>query len=108
MPNAQTSAPPAPAPVAPQAHPDPSAGFAMDGSTGMVSVQSAAGALAGRGADPYSQVDFSIDFANPMSSDNVLQDFDFDSFLHDGDNGDNTFDFNPTFDMQGTGEITTE
>ncbi|KAI1841373.1 hypothetical protein JX265_013473 [Neoarthrinium moseri] len=90
VPNAQTSAPPAPtAPVAPPAHADPSAGFGMDnGSMNM---------------------DFGLDFANPMNSDNVLQDFDFDSFLHDGDGGETTFDFNPTtFDMQGTGEITTE
>ncbi|KAH8646751.1 hypothetical protein BX600DRAFT_155343 [Xylariales sp. PMI_506] len=86
--NPQTSAPPAPAPVAPQAHPDPTGGFGIDNGGGMV--------------------DFgSLDFANPMASDNVLQDFDFDSFLHDNDGGDPTFDFNPNF-MEGTGEITTE
>lgn len=50
-----------------------------------------------------------MDFANPLTSDNVLQDFDFDSFLHDGDAGDGGFDFNPSsFDMQGTGEIGAE
>ncbi|KAK9417034.1 hypothetical protein SUNI508_09273 [Seiridium unicorne] len=89
VPNAQTTAPPAPAPVAPQAHPDPSAGFGMDNTAAM---------------------NFeigSLDFANPIDSNNVLQDFDFDSFLHDGDAGGDGFDFTNTFDMQG-GEIATE
>jgi hypothetical protein len=36
-----------------------------------------------------------IEFANPLTSNDVLHDFDFDSFLHDeGDQG--NFDFNPT------------
>jgi hypothetical protein len=47
-----------------------------------------------------------MDFANPLTSGDVLNDFDFDSFLHDND-GDNTgFDFNAsTFAMEGAGEI---
>lgn len=48
-----------------------------------------------------------MDFANPLTSDNVLQDFDFDSFLHeDGDPG--AFDFNPAFSMDPGGEITAD
>ncbi|KAH9885722.1 hypothetical protein F4778DRAFT_501596 [Xylariomycetidae sp. FL2044] len=89
--NAPASAPPpAPAPVAaPQAHPDPSQmnTFGMDNGAAM---------------------DFnSMDFANPLTTGDVLQDFDFDSFLHDGDGGADAFvDFNPaTFGMEGTGEI---
>ncbi len=48
-----------------------------------------------------------MDFANPLTSDNVLQDFDFDSFLHE-DGDPSAFDFNPaTFTMEG-GEITAD
>lgn len=45
--------------------------------------------------------DFHLDFANPMQTDNVLADFDFDSFLQDG-NGpeDGNFDFNSGFSME--------
>ncbi|KAK8112754.1 hypothetical protein PG984_013280 [Apiospora sp. TS-2023a] len=84
-PNAQTSAPPAPAPVNPAVHPDPSQGFMEN--TG--------------------QMDFGMEFA-PLTSDNVLQDFDFDSFLHDNDGGDGGFDFNPSTFMEGAGEIGAE
>ncbi|KAK0644270.1 hypothetical protein B0T16DRAFT_194879 [Cercophora newfieldiana] len=49
-------------------------------------------------------IEFSMDFANPLTSDNVLTDFDFDSFLHDNNGGDeSTFDFGAGF-MEG-GEI---
>lgn len=89
VPATQTTAPPAPAPVAPQAQPDPSAGFGMD-NTGAMGMEFS-----------------NLDFANPIDSNNVLQDFDFDSFLHDGDGGGDAFDFTNTFDMQG-GEIATE
>lgn len=87
-PNVQTSAPPAPAPVAPQTHPDPNA-FNMDNN------------------GPMSFEISNLDFANPIDSGNVLQDFDFDSFLHDGDAGADSFDFSSNFDMAGS-EITTE
>jgi hypothetical protein len=47
-----------------------------------------------------------MDFTNPLTSDNVLQDFDFDSFLHDGDGDPGAFDFNPaSFGMEAPGEI---
>lgn len=51
-------------------------------------------------------VDFgAMAFADPLVSDNVLNDFDFDSFLHeDGDN--QAFDFNTgSFGMEGANEI---
>ncbi|TPX08085.1 uncharacterized protein E0L32_010285 [Thyridium curvatum] len=47
-----------------------------------------------------------MDFANPLTSDNVLNDFDFDSFLHDNAE-DPTFDFNTGAFMEGAGEIGT-
>lgn len=48
-------------------------------------------------------------FADPMQSENVLQDFDFDSFLHDGDTDPGTFDFNASFGgMEAGGEIGAE
>ena len=48
-----------------------------------------------------------MDFANPMTSDNVLTDFDFDTFLHDNNGTDDGgFDFNASF-MEG-GEIGAE
>ncbi|KAI1079745.1 hypothetical protein F5B20DRAFT_590252 [Whalleya microplaca] len=89
--NAPVSAPPpAPAPVAaPQPHPDQTQinTFGMDNGNAM---------------------EFSMDFA-PLNNDNVLQDFDFDSFLHDDTGGDTTFEFNPaTFGMEGAGEIGAE
>lgn len=38
--------------------------------------------------------DFNLDYTNPMQSENVLTDFDFDSFLQDGTGGeDGGFDF---------------
>ncbi|CAJ2502996.1 Uu.00g103900.m01.CDS01 [Anthostomella pinea] len=88
--NAATSAPPpAPAPVAvPQ--PDPS--------------QMNFSSMNDGGA-----IDFGMDFANPLTTDNVLQDFDFDSFLHDGDGDPTAFDFTSTnFGMEGAGEIGAE
>lgn len=45
--------------------------------------------------------DFAMDFANPLTSGDVLNDFDFDSFLHDSNAGeDGTFDFSAGF-MEG-------
>ncbi|KAI0847012.1 hypothetical protein F5Y00DRAFT_271482 [Daldinia vernicosa] len=91
--NAAVSAPPpVPAPVAaPQAHPDPSQinSFGMDNNS----------------------IDFGAmpSFADPMQTGDVLQDFDFDSFLHDGDADPGTFDFGTgPFGMEGAGEIGAE
>ena len=52
------------------------------------------------------QVDFgSMELANPLQSGDVLNDFDFDSFLHDGDGDNQPFDFNNTFASMDGGEI---
>jgi len=57
--------------------------------------------------DTSGSIDFTMDFANPLTSDNVLTDFDFDSFLHDNNTGEEgTFDFSTGF-MEG-GEIGAE
>lgn len=48
--------------------------------------------------------EFSMEFANPLTSGDVLDSFDFDSFLHDGDGGDGGFDFNAPSFMEGSGE----
>lgn len=48
-------------------------------------------------ADANKQADFgSLDFANPLASNDVLNDFDFDSFLHDNEGADGGFDFSNT------------
>ncbi|KAI1340151.1 hypothetical protein F5Y15DRAFT_415042 [Xylariaceae sp. FL0016] len=54
-------------------------------------------------------MDFSsMDFANPLTTNDVLQDFDFDSFLHDDGANTGEFDFNPaSFGMESS-ELTTE
>lgn len=56
----------------------------------------------------YVQFGISMDFANPaMGTADVLQDFDFDSFLHQ-DGGDNDgFSFDPSSFMEG-GEVGAE
>lgn len=46
-----------------------------------------------------------IELANPLHSGDVLNDFDFDSFLHDGDGTNEPFDFNNTFPGMEGGEI---
>lgn len=44
--------------------------------------------------NPFLLQDFgTLEFANPMSTSDVLNDFDFDSFLHDNEGGDGGFDF---------------
>lgn len=49
-----------------------------------------------------------MSFTDPTQTGDVLQDFDFDSFLHDGDGDPTNFDFSaPTF-MEGAGEIGAE
>lgn len=49
-----------------------------------------------------------MDFANPLTSEDVLTDFNFDAFLHE-DNDASTFDFSTTYGgMDTTGEIGAE
>ncbi|KAK3305146.1 uncharacterized protein B0T15DRAFT_493326 [Chaetomium strumarium] len=85
VPNGQPTAPvpPAqPAPVAaPPPHSDPNQGTSFLETGGM---------------------DFSLGFADPMQSENVLDGFDFDTFLQDGNTAeDPTFDFTQGFSMEG-------
>lgn len=49
----------------------------------------------------------SLDFANPLATSDVLNDFDFDSFLHDNDGGDGGFDFSSTGNFMDTEGIET-
>ncbi|KAM3565658.1 hypothetical protein ARSEF4850_001258 [Beauveria asiatica] len=61
------------------------------------------------GAENYGMVDFpGIEFTNPLSSSDVLNDFDFDSFLHDNDGNTEAFDFNGTFSGMEGNEIGAE
>ena len=61
------------------------------------------------GMDPGSLSMDGFDFVNPLVSNDVLNDFDFDSFLHEDGDNQGAFDFNAsTFGMEGTGEIGAE
>ncbi|ATY62671.1 cAMP-dependent kinase pathway (Som1) [Cordyceps militaris] len=63
----------------------------------------------GMGADNYGMVDFpGMEFANPLNTGDVLNDFDFDSFLHDNDGNAEAFDFNGTFSGMEGNEIGAE
>lgn len=48
-----------------------------------------------------------LEFANPMNTTDVLNDFDFDSFLHDNENGDGGFDFSASGAFMDTDGIET-
>lgn len=57
-------------------------------------------ALEGGSTSPYcyrtlltSPQEFGLDFANPLATNDVLNDFDFDSFLHDNEGDAGGFDF---------------
>ena len=45
-----------------------------------------------------------MEFGNPLTTDNVLTNFDFDSFLNENNEDDNGFDFGADF-MEPPGEI---
>jgi len=50
-----------------------------------------------------------MEFANPLTTGDVLNDFDFDSFLHDTNDDAGQFDFaTASFGMEGAGEIGAE
>lgn len=52
--------------------------------------------------DNFGGMEFgSMDLANPLQTTDVLNDFDFDSFLHDNDGDNQPFDFNNAFSMEG-------
>ncbi|CEJ90235.1 Putative Protein F37C4.5 [[Torrubiella] hemipterigena] len=61
--------------------------------------------------DTFADMNFNVgpmELANPLQSGDVLNDFDFDSFLHDGNDGnDGGFDFNAFGNMDG-GELAAE
>ncbi|KAG5961712.1 hypothetical protein E4U57_006039 [Claviceps arundinis] len=71
--------------VPPQAH-DPSQNGLMDSNFGMMEFPG-------------------IELANPLHTGDVLNDFDFDSFLHDNDGANEPFDFNGTFPGMESNEI---
>ncbi|ETS00990.1 hypothetical protein M419DRAFT_112214 [Trichoderma reesei RUT C-30] len=83
------------APVPPQAAPvpQPSHELAQNNTLGM---------------DNFAMTDFAMELANPLHSDNVLNDFDFDSFLNDGDGNNEPFDFNGSYPGMEGGEISAE
>ncbi|PTB68374.1 hypothetical protein BBK36DRAFT_1133127 [Trichoderma citrinoviride] len=62
----------------------------------------------GLSMDNFSMPDFGMELANPLHSDNVLNDFDFDSFLNDGDGNNEPFDFNGSYPGMEGGEISAE
>lgn len=49
-----------------------------------------------------------MELDNPLQTGDVLNDFDFDSFLHDGEGDNQPFDFNGAFTNMDGGEISTE
>lgn len=105
---APTTAPPAANPA--QAHPDPTQNnFGMENGGAMVCTGPWTGEKHGGHMLTDSQVDFTnMDFANPLTSEDVLTDFNFDAFLHDdADTG--NFDFSASYGgMDATGEIGAE
>jgi hypothetical protein len=110
QPTPAPAAAPAP-PPAQQSHPDQNS--FMDNSNGMVSVIVISHGNPGATEEEDTnslQVDFpNMDFANPLTTGDVLTDFDFDAFLHDGEGDNGTFDFNTGYaGMEGTGEIGAE
>ncbi|KAH6605568.1 hypothetical protein Trco_004721 [Trichoderma cornu-damae] len=59
--------------------------------------------------DNFSTMDFGpMELANPLHSGDVLNDFDFDTFLNDGDTGNEPFDFNGGYTGLEGGEISAE
>jgi hypothetical protein len=73
----------------------------MDGFTGMVSheiVSHSSDSPLLLCTETMPQVDFAtMELANPLSTSDVLNDFDFDSFLHDNEGENQPFDFNNPF-----------
>ncbi|KAK4151280.1 hypothetical protein C8A00DRAFT_17293 [Chaetomidium leptoderma] len=101
VPNGQ---PPAPAPqqqtapVPPPLHADPNQSTNFLDPGGMVRIASLSRAPS---CLLTCDQDFNLEFGNPMQTDNVLTEFDFESFLQDGTGGeDGGFDFNGGFSME--------
>ncbi|KAL7792585.1 hypothetical protein V8C37DRAFT_379947 [Trichoderma ceciliae] len=99
---AATAGIPAPAPVASAPVPPPVAPVPQPAHSDLV--QNSA-----LGMDNFSAMDFGgMELANPLHSGDVLNDFDFDSFLNDGDAGNEPFDFNGPYPGMEGGEISAE
>ncbi|KAM0255059.1 hypothetical protein ACHAQJ_006137 [Trichoderma viride] len=99
---AVTTGIPAPAPAVSAPAPQPTAPVPQPAHNDLV--QSSA-----LGMDNFSGMDFGpIELANPLSTGDVLNDFDFDSFLNDGDAGNEPFDFNGSYAGMEGGEIGAE
>ena len=93
MPNGQPPAPVPPQaapPMVPQPDQTQNTGFNMDG---MVSFRALSYQPSRNLLTRSVLQEFSMDFANPLATDNVLNDFDFDSFLHDNEGDAGAFDF---------------
>lgn len=87
-----------------QGDPNQNGSMSMDNFGSMVRVPLAGPSEASLTAP---QVDFgSMELANPLQSGDVLNDFDFDSFLHEDNN--EPFDFNVAFPGMEGGEIGAE
>jgi hypothetical protein len=102
--NGQT-AQPAPAPVATVTQTDPTQNFGMDDNA-IVSHKIYPARFTANFVK-FGNMGLGMDFVNPsMGSGDVLQDFDFDSFLHQ-DNVEDNFAFDSAFNMEG-GEVGAE
>lgn len=108
---AQAAAAPAPAPqgapMPPQGQGDPNQNNAMSmDNFGSMVCDAVSSSRKGNWLKT-AQVDFgSMELANPLQSGDVLNDFDFDSFLHEDNN--EPFDFNGAFTGMEGGEIGAE
>lgn len=97
VPNGQPAAPAPPPQPAPPLHADPNQSNNFMDPGGMVRT-----ALLSKLSCLLTSIqDFPLDFANPMQTENVLNDFDFDSFLQDGNPEADHFDFGSGFTMEG-------
>ncbi|KAL6890389.1 hypothetical protein GGI43DRAFT_387590 [Trichoderma evansii] len=99
---AATTGVPAPAAAASAPVPQPAAPVPQPAHNDLVQ----SGSL---GMDNNFAMDFGgIELSNPLGSTDVLNDFDFDSFLNDGDGGNEPFDFNGSYPGMDSGEIGAE
>jgi hypothetical protein len=94
----------APPPVPPPSHPDPNQATNFLDTAGMVRTPLphiiSFGELLTNMTSP--KQDFNLDFSNPMQTEDVLNAFDFDSFLHDNPGAeDGEFQFSAGFSMEG-------
>lgn len=91
--------------MVPPPDPNQNQAFSMDGmvSTGRSPPKHAMALLTQNSVQEFG----SLDFANPLATTDVLNDFDFDSFLHDNEGGDGGFDFSAAGNFMDTEGIET-